>query len=176
MAKPKHIFECLDSNINSEVYTSDNRKRVQRANQGQYSRDNNIFDFIKIMQNWPVIVGKLLGQNTLPLKIQKDTLVVVARHAIFAQELGLMSPIIIQKLGENFPALKKILTKIKFVHSEEAFKTLTSRQTSQPKTSKSLHPFSPEFIQRKTRADELFKDIEDTEIKKLFCELYLQNS
>lgn len=182
-----------------EVYSTDQKKRLKRAQKGYIARDGGSFDFIYLIRNWDKVVGKLMSQNTIPHKIVKSTLIVMTKHNVFAQELSFMSPQIIQKIEENIPDLKGRIKKIKFSHANYSssqfqadqfqadqfqagqFQEDNARQATfkkpNPVSSEAakLHPYSPHYQIKKKKAEQLFSDIEDGELKDLLSALFLKN-
>ena len=162
-----------------EVYTTDQRKRLKRASIGYFGKGGGTsFDFIYLIRNWDSIVGKLLSQNTIPHKIVRNTLIVMTKHNVFAQELSFMGPQIIQKIEENIPQLRGKIDKIKFSHAnyswDEFQKASFKKQQVSQAPSPKLHPYSPQYQLKKRKAQELFADIEDGEIKELLTNLFME--
>lgn len=173
--KPLHDILGRDDN-KKEIYSSDQRKRSRRAQKGYYTQSKGLFSFIHLIKEWEQIVGKMMAQNTIPLKIKSHTLFISTKHSIFAQELGFLIPVIIEKIQERFPDLVGKITKIKFLHSNyssnqffQEKKSLNNKKESKP----SMHPFSPEFMAKKSKAEKLFNEIEDPEIKKMLTDFML---
>jgi hypothetical protein len=156
-----------------EVYVSDQKHRVRRSKAGLYSRNEDCFDFIYLLQAWEEIVGPMLAKNTIPVKIKGDNLVVLTKHAIFSQELGFMAPMILEKIKERFPSFSDQVTKIKFIASERYF-NMPGPEDKKEKQTKEHHPFSPDFQRKQLQAKQMFADIEDEELKELLISLYLQ--
>jgi len=159
-----------------EVYLSDQKKRSKRQSRGYYSRSGECFDFIVLINSWGDIVGDLLSKNSIPQKIQKHSLYIIAKHPVFAQELTMMGPEIIKKIEQNIPFLKGKIRRVKFTNANFSFDEFQSEQaTFTKKLDKKSHPFSPEFRQKKLQANQLFEDIEDPELKELLSSLYIKN-
>lgn len=168
------LADCLSGKaVAQEVYTVDQYRRKARANKGFYSREQGAFDFIHLIKSWDKIVGPLMAKNTMPIKIRGRTLIIAAKHPIFAQELGLMAPIIIKKIGDEFFNLKNSIDKIKFLNSEGTFEQVPLAKRREKKTVQH-HPFSPHYQQKKQVASHIFSEIEDEELKQIFVDLYLQ--
>ncbi|MFC1842708.1 DUF721 domain-containing protein [Candidatus Dependentiae bacterium] len=55
---------------------------------------------IKLLQNWPSIIGKLKSKVRLE-KINKDSLVLGVYDSCWLQELYLLSPILLKKINEK---------------------------------------------------------------------------
>lgn len=169
-------FLSLNNVQEEQTYLSDQKYRSLRAKKGMYSRQNDCFDFIYLIQSWKDVVGQMLAQNTIPLKIQFGTLYIVTRHSIFSHELSFMTQIIIEKVENVFPKLKGHIKKIKFINSEKFFmKDEKKKSLEKAPEEKKLHVFSPQYQKAKAQAQELFADIEDEELKEIFTSLYIQN-
>ncbi len=50
---------------------------------------------------WPEIVGRTLAENAIPIKIEKDTLIVRAKSAAWRNELIFLKPQILAKIAER---------------------------------------------------------------------------
>src|SRR5690606_20917376 len=108
-----------------ELYINDQRRRFYRALKGQYSKDPEIFSFIYLLKKWPEFVGgenSYLAQNTCPLKIKNQALVIMTRHQVFSTELSYMAPQILKKLSSEFPGLGQQVTKITFINNDRFFR------------------------------------------------------
>lgn len=165
------VFASRDTS--EELYVSDQKKRYRRAKKGLYSRQKSVFDFIHLIKSWEKIVGKMMAENTIPLKIHQNTLLISAKHPVFAQELSFLIPKILEKIHDHFPELTQNLTHIKFAHSKYTASQFTKRnenssfhQQNKVKREK-IHPFSPQFQKIKIQSEELFQDITDDEIKEI---------
>ena len=158
-----------------EVYLSEKKKRDARKKRGFYTRAESSFDFIFLIKNWTEIVGPLMGKNSLPLKIKYDTLYIATKHAVFSQEMGFLSLEIIKKIEVKFSSLEGKIKKIKFTNNESLFnqKSEMAKKIKEAPKKNSLHPFSPEYKKRSFLADELFKDIDDPEVKKALKDFFL---
>ena len=172
----KSISDILNNYSDTdEVYTTDQKKKLWRKSKGYFTRDENTFSFIHLIKAWEEIVGKLLADNSIPLKIKNGTLFVSTKHQIFAQEMSFLDQTIIDKIHARFPDLRKNITKIKYINNEftlQDFNQPTHQKKSKP-IKKKLHPFSPEYKQRLYLANELFEDIEDQEVKDALMKYYL---
>ena len=166
MKKLTSLNQLLSGEQSKSSYLDDMEIDLKkRKRKGIYARTS--FDFIQLIQNWEKIVGKMMAQNTIPLKIQNRTLVIVAKHAIFANELNLMSPQLIKGVTDLFPALDGKINKVKFYHSDyssEYFNKIHEKKKA-PVQKQELHPFSPEFKKKKKDALKTLETIEDEEIK-----------
>lgn len=170
----KSLADILAQNTkDNEVYTSDQKKRYWRSQKGYYTRNEGVFSFIHLIQNWQIIVGDFMGQNTMPLKIKQRTLFVACKHSIFAQELGFLAPQIIDKIHEKFPSFNQI-KKIKFTHNDFQAHFKEKEQKEQGSNKEDLHPFSPEYKARMKKAESLTEDIEDQDVKQAIINFYLK--
>jgi hypothetical protein len=176
------LAEIMSQDSKSEeLYTSDQKKRTWRSNRGRYTQNKGTFDFIHLIKNWEGIVGKMMASNTIPLKISYQSLIISAKHPIFAQELGFLAPMIIEKIHIQFPELKDKISKIKFSHSNVSSDQFANHSNKKiykkPEKSKKqkLHPYSPEYQQLKIKAGQLFEDIEDEEVRKILTTFLLEN-
>lgn len=178
MKNPKSLGEFLARpDQESEVYVTDQKKRFKRAQKGYIAKSGGSFDFIYLIRNWDKIVGKLMSQNTIPHKIIRSTLIVMTKHNVFAQELSFMAPQIIQKIEENIPELKGKIAKIKFSHANyswDDFQASKAAKTQEKPAPAKLHPYSPLYQAKKRKAQELFGDIEDDEVKELLTKLFIE--
>ena len=138
------------------------------------------FDFLSLIKAWKEIAGDKLSEHTIPLKNQNGTLLVLSNHSAFANELSFMELPLKKKIFAKFPNLEKSILNIKFIVDSTHF----SKQYSQfilpsekikKKNENLLHPFSPEFRKLKKEAEELFRDLDDPEIKERMISLYIQS-
>ena len=156
------------------------KKRTWRSQKGQFSRNKGIFNFLQLIKDWEGIVGKMMAENTVPLKIKSKTLFINTKHAIFAQELGFLAPEILKKIKTQFPELSQQVDKIKFSHSTYSAQTFNQQikkaQIKAPpgKVKKNtLHPYSPAYKVKRQKADEYFDHIEDPEVKQMLIDFML---
>jgi hypothetical protein len=182
MSDLKPLFDIFGRDDDKkEVYVSDQKKRYWRSQNGRFSRTKGLFNFLQLIKNWEAIVGKMMAQNTIPLKIKGQTLFISTKHSIFAQELGFLTPMILEKVKVQFPELENEVNKIKFLHSNLTSQEFTDNLRAESfagkpkKKKKKLHPFSPEFLAKKSKAESYFDDIEDEEIKKMLTDFMLSN-
>lgn len=177
MKKMKSLADLLGRAQNTEeLYTTDQKKRETRKSKGYYTNSETTFDFIFLLKSWEEVVGELLAKNSLPLKIKYNTLYICTKHAVFAQEMGFLSQEIIQKIEAKFSGLKGKIKKIKFLNNEKVFNFKEDQKFEKltpEKKRPSLHPFSPEYKHRQFKANELFQDIEDEEVRLALKNFYL---
>lgn len=180
MKEFKSLAEVLSSSKEEEqIYTSETYYRKKRANKGYYSRSPEIFDFIHLVKAWENIVGKMLSENTIPLRIKSGQLFILTKHSIFSQELGFIVPLIIEKIESQFPSFKGQIKKVRFSHgkfSSDEFNQMKGNNQEKPKKEKEKpHPFDPKFRARKLQVEKMFEHLEDDEIKQLLISITLQN-
>lgn len=156
------------------------------ATSGHYSRPEkkpgfpqDSFDFLKLVEKWPEIVGAKLAQETTPLKNRYKTLTVLTRHAAFSQQISFMEEILKKKIVQVFPSLTGKIDRINFQCNPQAFNDQVQRIEKMgiapaKQERPVLHPYSPEYKQLKREADELFASIEDEQMKSSLLNLYLQ--
>ena len=181
MNKMRSLSEILSKDDDSEeLYRSDQYRRKKRAGLGGFTKTGHGFDFIHLVKNWEQIVGKMLSQNTIPLKIKNSQLFILTKHAVFSQELSFMDQMIIKKIEDSFPIFQGRIKKIRFStgnFSSEEFNSAQKEKLNQDQKNlnkKNIqHPFNPKFRQKKAHAQSLFADIEDEEIKDLLIKVYL---
>lgn len=180
MSKMRSLGEIFSQDDNSEeLYSSDQRRRKSRANLGRFTRFAHTFDFIHLVKNWEKIVGTMLSQNTIPLKIKNNQLFILTKHAVFSQELSFMDQMIIKKIEEMFPAYKGKIKKVRFStgnFSSDEFNQLQDKKKKQVNISKAQkggHRFDPNFRNKKAKAEDFFSDIEDDEMRELLIQVYL---
>lgn len=177
----KSLYEVLGhDDEKQELYTTDQKKRYWRAQKGQYSKTKGLFNFLNLIKNWEEIVGKMMANNTIPLKIRSKTLIISTKHAVFAQELSFLAPEILKKVKSKYPELESKLENIKFIHSSFSAKeyNLSSplkESVAKPREKKTLHPYSPQYKERKFKAEQYFKNIEDPEVKELLINFMMEN-
>jgi hypothetical protein len=177
MSKTISLIDAIVLPEEKELYTSDQANKDYRKRMGEYSKNRSSFDFIKLIHCWKDIVGEMLANNTVPLKIKNDTLLILTKHPIFAQELNHMSPLIISKIKEQFPNINSTLSKIKFLANESFFEKRENIQHEKEIKSQApqLHRYSPEYIKRKQQALEMLEGI-DEEFKEPLFNLFMQRS
>jgi hypothetical protein len=178
MTKMRTLAEILSKDDDSEeLYHTDQQWRAKRASWGRFTKVAHTFDFIHLVKNWKDIVGAMLSENTIPLKIKNNQLYILTKHAVFSQELSFMEQMIIQKIEETFPNFKGKIKKIRFStgdFSSEEFNNVQKqheKQTSQKP--KEPNRFDPNYRKKLMHAQKLFSDIEDEEMRELLIQAYL---
>ena len=177
MSELKTLYDVLGQDeTKQEVYTTDQKKRYWRSQKGQFSKTKGLFNFLHLIKDWESIVGTMMAKNTVPLKIKSKTLIISTKHAIFAQELGFLVPVILEKIKEKYPDLEHKVTQIKFSHSKYSahhFNHESKEKMIKKVTKKSPHKFSPHYKARVHKAQEYFSHIEDEEVKKMLMDFML---
>lgn len=145
----------------------------------QKSSNNEVFDFIKLIRKWDIIVGEHLAKSTSPLKIQNMTLVIITKHSAFAQQLKFMETEILKKVFANYPILEKSIKKISFKatqHFHEIQKdNLQKASVKEEVFNEKKHRFNPEFKKLEEQASKEVSHIEDPEAQKLLKDLIVQS-
>lgn len=181
MTKMRTLGEILTQDDNSEeLYHTDQQKRRYRASRGRFTKDPHTFDFIHLVKRWEELVGPMLAQNTIPLRIKNSQLYVLTKHAVFSQELSFMEQLLIQKIEDTFTGFKNKIKKIRFVtgnFSSEEFNQFQQKTIEKaPQENKSsAHRFDPHYRQRKAQVSQFFSDIDDPEIQELLVQICLTN-
>ena len=49
------------------------------------------FDFINLVERWPLIIGAPLAKVTSPLKIKSGSLIIVSTHSSYSQNISFLS-------------------------------------------------------------------------------------
>lgn len=140
--------------------------------------DSDVFDFLKLVNHWPKIIGENLAQHSIPLKNSNGKLTILTDHSAFSQQLNFMEKIIKNKIFQYFPELRSSINKIYFktnIGHFNAKKSVPSeKKRDKKKVIPQLHPFSPQYIKIKQKAELEFKEIKDEELKKTLTSIYIQ--
>ena len=141
---------------------------------------NEVFDFLELSGDWDKIIGKTLYKVTTPLKIQNKTLYILSAHPAFSQQLSMMEDQILKKIFDHFPILTRKISKILFKTNSSHFKN--EKETEEKKLdlesykkNNKLNKFSPKYRAYNKEAQELFKNIDDNELKESLSSIYIQN-
>ena len=137
------------------------------------------FDFLSLIKAWTEIAGEKLSEHTVPLKNQNGTLIILSNHSAFANELSYMELPLKKKIFSKFPSLEKSIISIKFIVDSTHFNQQYSQfvepiKQQEKRKNEGLHPLSPLFRKLKKEADELFKNIDDLEMRSHLISLYIQ--
>ncbi len=163
--------------LSNYIDSTSNSKDSAPFKKGQKSVSES-FDFLALIKAWKDIAGSKLAEHTIPLKNQNGTLIVLSNHSAFASQLSYMELPLKQKIFEKFPSLEKSILSIKFIVDSTYFSKQYEQFVirSEKKQIQQLHPYSPEFRKLKKAADEMFSDIEDSEMKEKFVSIYIQSA
>ncbi len=139
------------------------------------------FDFLELIKVWPDIVGPVIAKHTIPLKNIHQTLVILSNHSAFASELSFMEVPLKNKIFKKFPVLQSSIKKIQFQVDSHFFESKVAIEQSifeRKKIQKFVlpSPHSPLYKKLKKETDELFKHIEDEEMKSALTSLYFQSN
>jgi predicted nucleic acid-binding Zn ribbon protein len=66
----------------------------------------------RVVEEWPRLVGEIIARQTRTERIREDTLFVIASSPVWAQELELMKPKLLQKIRQEIG--KGVITDIRF--------------------------------------------------------------
>jgi hypothetical protein len=158
----------LNSEGNSKGYTNYQNNKTADG-----------FDFLHLINAWSDIAGNKLSEHTIPLKNQNGTLTILSNHSAFANEMKFMEIPLKKKIFQKFPALEKNIKNILFIvdstHFEKQYELLSSSIKKSKNQIQMPHPFSPIGKKLKLEAKELFKNIEDVELRDSFETLYIQS-
>lgn len=173
----KKLSQYIDFGPSATQGSRDNQKSSHRKQAGDAADS---FDFLSLIKGWREIAGEKLSEHTIPLKNQNGTLVILSNHSAFANELSYMEVLLKKKIFAQFPGLEKSIKNIKFIvdstHFDKQYSQfITPTQKIKKQNQNTLHQFSPEFIRLRKEAEELFRDMEDEEIKKSMISLYIQS-
>ena len=130
------------------------------------------FDFFALIEKWPDIVGEMMAEQSLPLRLKNKTLFILTRHPAYAEKLKFLEKPLIAKISVIFPLAAPMIQKISF-ESNEAF--FIQKQATLPKKEiPTIHKYSPEYRKFRAEAELLFKDVENLEEKERWISLYIQ--
>lgn len=162
-----------------------NYKDLDRYKEHDLKRDEmksfyQTFDFIDLIRKWPEIVGAksaMMARSTSPLRIKKDTLVVVTIHSSISHELSYYSEELKEEIFRVLPELRPIIKKIIYETQENYFKVRQQQEVEKtPEVKARLHPQSPQYKLRKAEAERLFGTVEDPELRELMISIFIQAS
>ncbi len=155
-------------------------------------------DFLSLIQSWDKVVGQHLAERTVPLKLVRGTLTILAGHSAYSQQLSFMQEQIKQKIGECYPSLARKIERVSFQADTTYFEAQredlrkAAAQRLAPKVSGaeaakgnpgarpgqashgSFHPYDPRYRRLRREAEREFVDIKDGELKESLVALYLQ--
>ncbi|MCB9063437.1 MAG: DUF721 domain-containing protein [Halobacteriovoraceae bacterium] len=141
---------------------------------------NEFFDFFFLIERWDEIVGPRNAAHTLPLKNEFKTLVILCNHSVFAQQLALLEREILSQIYKKFPKLSKSINRLKFQYNPAFFESRKALINKRIKKKEIIpqrdHLFSPKRMSLEKQAKELFKDLEDDEVKESLISIYIQKN
>lgn len=143
------------------------------SGQEEWQRFVEGFDFFALMAAWRDIVGEMLAQDTLPLRLKNRTLFILTRHPAIAANMKYAEKVLLQKIHQRFPLTAKMLEKIAF-ESNEVFFQEKARPYLKPKR-EPLHRHSPEYKRLRMEAEKLCAEITDAEERERWISLYIQS-
>lgn len=171
------MLKKLSTFINFDQKTESNFRSNENYHSSNNAKDG--FDFLHLIQSWSEIAGSKLSEHTIPLKNQNGTLIILSNHSAFANEMKFMEVPLKRKIFAKFPALEKSIKTINFIvdttHFERQYNNFNSEAKTLKKELSMPHPFSPENKKLQKEAQEMFQNIDDEELKKSFCTLYIQS-
>jgi hypothetical protein len=159
-----------------------NYKDLDRFKEHDLKRDEmksfyQTFDFIDLLKKWPEIVDPKMAKLTSPLRIMRDTLVIVTVHSTYSHELSYYSEELKNNIFKVLPELKPIIKKIIYETHENYFQQRDLKAAEKAEQQKpKLHPQDPVYKKRKLEAERLFGTIEDQELRSLMISIYIQAS
>lgn len=159
-----------------------NYKDLDRYKEHDLKRDEmksfyQTFDFIDLINKWPQIVDPKMAKFTSPLRIMKDTLVVVTVHSTISHEMSYFSEELKKNIFKVLPELKPIIKKVVYETQESFFKVRQDVETKKAEEQKpKLHPQSPQYKLKKAEAERLFASVEDPELKAMMISIFIQAS
>jgi len=130
------------------------------------------FDFFALIDAWRGLVGDMLANESVPMRLKNRTLFILTRHPAFADNMKYMERVLLKKIHERFPATRSMLEKLAF-ESNEVFFQERAKPLVKPKPP-TLHPHSPEYKKLRAEALALFKDVENGEEQERWVSLYIQ--
>jgi len=71
-----------------------------------------VLSMVDLLQKWPNIVGDMLAEKAFPTRLQSGTLTLQTVSTVWANELQLLVPRLIDEIGEQCPQLD--IQKIRF--------------------------------------------------------------
>ncbi|MBY0517416.1 MAG: DUF721 domain-containing protein [Bacteriovoracaceae bacterium] len=130
------------------------------------------FDFFGLIEAWREIVGDMMAEQSLPLRLKNRTLFILTKHPAFAERLKFMEKLLLQKIGERFPEASHMLEHLAFESNESFFKEKAKTFIKPPPPK--LHPQSPLYKKLRQEAEVLFATVENIEEREQWISLYLQ--
>ncbi len=171
----KHFGDIVSS------FGKDGTTTQKKTNRSHFQKDS--FDFFQLVKNWSKIIGNQIAKETIPLKLQRGNLTILARHAIYAQQLSFLETQMIDAISKEFKQLKGKIDRVTFQVNGSFFSIKQSSSLlppeAEPKSTSKFNKYSPEYKEAKRRSDEIFCDINDEQIrdsiKSIFVQMTLEN-
>lgn len=120
---------------------------------------------VKLLQNWPKIIGPLSSKVILE-KINNDSLVIGVYDSCWLQELYLLSPILLQKINKTLETDTFKRLRFKQVEIKNNQKKVCNKNTNYKNIS--INSYSQKLSNREERALEIIKDQELSQALKDF--------
>jgi len=133
------------------------------------------FDFLTLIEKWPLIVGDKLAKVTSPLKIGNTTLIIITAHPSYSDHLTYLTEEIKNQVFHTFPNLKNIIQRITYQTQESFFKERKIEEEQIELVKQQLHPQSPAYKVLKIEAEKFFGTIEDPKVKETLISIYVQS-
>lgn len=169
-------FKSLNELLKDSSF--DSLKNSSPMSSNVFSDDT--FDFLSLIENWHLIIGEKFAKYSIPLKLQYGTLTILSNHSVFAQHLGFLEETIKAKIVEHYPALKGKINSIKFQNNPRHFQEQVNSHANRVKAKIEekeiiIHKQSPRYKELERKAQSIFSDLEDDEIKDQMISIYIQN-
>lgn len=132
------------------------------------------FDFLELIREWRTIVGDMLADQSVPMRLKNKTLFILTRHPAFSEKLSYLSKELIQKITKRFPVLGPQIERLAFETNESFFIAVAKRTPAPRNVARVPHPFDPNVRRLKAEAEKLFADVEDSAERERWVSLYLQ--
>lgn len=134
---------------------------------------------LNLISSWEKIVGKKLVEVSLPQRISRKTLYIIVNHSAYANYLNQMAADILVRIESVFPQYKNKIESLRFIFSEKAFQKIEEKliqfKSQEKKSIKEvINPHSPQFRRLEQEAQEMFSNLDDSEIKDSFISIYIQ--
>lgn len=122
---------------------------------------------ITLLQAWPEIIGKLADKISI-FSIEKDLLILQASHAVWAQELNFLAPLILKKI--NTLLKRDLIKNISF----KIIKRHPIKNQTDSKSINTLHSRTNPSYPISTRESSKLNTIKDEQLKKVLSDYLLR--
>lgn len=166
----------------------------KKAHKSSYQTEEKkeYWQFVSLIKHWEDIVGKKSSEHTIPSKLERGNLTIIADHPAYSSIVSFIEDAIKKKILELFPTLGAKIQKIVYITNQEFFikekeaKSILvkknelfndgKKKTQAPKDKNSIliHQHSPLYKSLKQEAEENLKNIENNEIKHNLISIYIQ--